>query len=209
MILSRAYRALAGLVGLAALLVQYALLLERMDGDAGAAALRYFSYFTLLSNIVGAAAFLFPAFAPKSVAGRFFERPAVRTAATLYLLVVGGVYHSILASLWDPQGWQLAVDIVLHTATPFAILFDWLFLTPKRGLRLAMVPPMLLFPLGFGLWALALGAANGFYPYPFLDVGALGFRRVALNLVVLLAIFAALGGALAAGGARLAAASQR
>lgn len=208
MILTRAYRACAGLVGLAALAVQYGLLLDRMGGDIGAATLRFFTYFTLLSNSIGTAAFLFPALAPKSAPGRFFGAPAVRTASALYLLVVGAVYHAILASQWNPQGWQLAADIALHTVLPLAILADWLFLTSKRDLGLSMIAPALLFPFGFGVWALALGAMNGFYPYPFLDVSALGYPRVALNLAILLAIFAVLGAFMVAAGRRLPAAGQ-
>jgi hypothetical protein len=209
MTLTRALRGLAGLLIVAALIVQYALLLGRMNGDIGAATLRFFNYFTLLSNMVGAAAFLFPAAAPGSTAGRFFDQPAMRTAAALYLLVVGAVYHAILASRWDPQGWQLAADIVLHTLAPLAMLIDWIVLTAKRGLALTMIPRTLFFPLAYGLWALAIGAATGFYPYPFLDVTALGYANVSLNLAILLAIFAALGAAMVVIGRRLPAAAQR
>lgn len=205
---ARLFRGAAGLIALGALIVQYALLLERM-GDAGAAALRFLTYFTLLSNSLGAAAFLAPAFLPQSGPGRFFARPGVRTAATLYLLVVGAVYHAILASRWDPQGWQLAADIALHTMTPIAMLIDWLFLTPKQDLKHRLIPPALLFPLGYGLWALALGAGNGFYPYPFLDVSTLGYPAVARNLAILLIIFAALGAVMVAVGRRLPAATAR
>jgi len=201
---SRIYRILAGLVGLGALGVQFALLLERMNGDIAAATLRFFTYFTLLSNIVGAASFLFPSLAPKSAPGRFFARPPVRTAATLYLLVVGAVYHTILASRWDPQGWQLAADIALHTAMPIMMTADWLFITPKRDLRLTLIPPALAFPAAFGAFALAQGAMTGFYPYPFVDVGALGYARVALNLLVLLTLFAGLGAIMTLAGRRFA-----
>ncbi len=203
MTITRLYRAAAGLVAVAALGVQYALLLERMGGDAGAATLRFFTYFTLLSNIAGAAAFLFPALAPQSAPGRFFLKPSTRTAATLYLVVVGAVYHAILASQWDPQGLQLAADIALHTIAPLAMLADWLFLTPKRDLRLTMTPPALLFPFAYGLWALALGATNGFYPYPFLNVAELGYPGVAVNLAGLITIFGALGAVMVLAGRKL------
>lgn len=201
---ARLYRAAAGLIGVTALVVQFLLLVKLFNGDAGAALLRFLTYFTILSNLMGAAAFLFPAIAPQTAPARFFLKPPVRTAVTLYLVVVGVVYHAILASLWDPKGWQLAVDIALHTVTPLAILIDWLFLTPKRDLSMAYVPRALLFPLGFALWAMALGAANGFYPYPFLDVTALGYPRVLINLAILVALFAVLGALIAALGRRLA-----
>ncbi|MFN3959094.1 MAG: Pr6Pr family membrane protein [Parvularculaceae bacterium] len=198
---------MAGTACLAALIVQFILLLELLNGDVGAAALRFLTYFTLLSNAAGAAAFLFPALAPKTSAGTFLARPSVRTATTattLYLLVVEGAYHTILASRWDPQGWQLAVDIALHTISPLAMLFDWLFLTPKRGLKLALLPSALVFPAAFGVFALLQGAVTGFYPYPFVDVTALGLARVILNLFLLLMLFALLGALMTIAGRRFA-----
>jgi hypothetical protein len=198
------FRASAGLIAVAALAIQYLLLVKGFKGDYGAAAMRFLNYFTLLSNIVGAAAFLFPAIAPSTAPGRYFSRASVRTSVTLYLVVVAAVYHAILANRWDPKGWQLAADIALHTVTPAAIVIDWLFLTSKRDLSMKFVPLAILFPLGFAAWALAVGAASGFYPYPFLDVSALGYPRVLGNLAILLALFAVLGALMAALGRRLA-----
>ncbi|MFN0024444.1 MAG: Pr6Pr family membrane protein [Parvularculaceae bacterium] len=187
------FQALAGLVGAAALALQYYLLLDRLGGDALAATLRFFSYFTLLSNSFGTAALLLAAFAPVSPVGQFFLKPAVRTAAALYLIIVGVVYHIILASQWEPKGLQLVADIILHSVMPAAMCIDWLSLTPKHGLRFSMIPPWLLMPLGFGAWALTLGAFTGFYPYSFIDAGALGYGRVALNMGFLIGAFALTG----------------
>lgn len=198
------FRAAAGLIAVAALIVQYWLFVGNLDGDLGAATLRFLNYFTLLSNVVGAAAFLFPALAPASAPGRYFSRASVRTAVTLYLVVVGVVYHTLLASRWEPRGWQLAADFALHTITPVAIVIDWLFLTGKRDLSMAYVPQAVLFPFGFAIWVLIVGAFSGFYPYPFLDVAAIGYPRVLMNLAILLALFAALGALMAALGRRLA-----
>lgn len=198
------FRAAAGLIAVAALIIQYWLLIQSFSGDLGAATVRFLNYFTLLSNAIGAAAFLFPALAPASAPGRYFARAAVRTAVTLYLVVVGIVYHALLASRWDPTGWQLAADIALHTITPIAIVIDWLFLTGKRDLSIAYVPWAVLFPFGYAVWVLIVGAISGFYPYPFLDVAALGYPRMLTNLAILLAFFAALGALLAALGRRIA-----
>ena len=156
------FRTAAGLIAVAALIVQYWLLVRNLGGDFGAATLRFLNYFTLLSNVVGAAAFLSPALAPGSAPGAYFSRPSVRTAVTLYLVVVGVVYHTLLASRWDPKGWQLAADIALHTIMPVAIVIDWLFLTGKHDLSIAFVPQAVLFPFGFAVWALAIGAVSGF-----------------------------------------------
>ena len=42
-------------------------------------------------------------------------------------------------------------------------------------------------------FSLLHGAITGFYPYPFLAVGHLGYERVLLNMGVLMAAFAVLG----------------
>lgn len=191
--MGRLFQALAGLVGAGALALQYYLLLDRLGGDALAATLRFFSYFTLLSNSFGTAALLLAAFAPASAMGEFFLKPAVRTAAALYLIIVAAVYHVILASQWEPKGLQLVADIALHSVMPAAMCIDWLSLTPKGSLRFSMIPPWLLMPIAFGVWALTLGAFTGFYPYSFIDAGALGYGRVALNMGVLIGAFALAG----------------
>lgn len=198
------FRAAAGLAGVLALVIQFVLMQTR-EGGAGPfwAALDFFSYFTILSNIFGAVVMCAAAFAPETPIGRFARDPATRTAATLYLIVVGAVYHAILASQWEPKGWQLFADILLHTLTPVAMVADWLLFTPKRDVALSNVARWLLFPAGYGAYALARGALTGFYPYPFLEVGTLGYPQVLLNLVVLLAIFAGLGATLVVAGRRL------
>ncbi|MBA3906990.1 MAG: Pr6Pr family membrane protein [Pseudonocardiales bacterium] len=44
-----------------------------------------------------------------------------------------------------------------------------------------MVALSLLFPVGWLVFTLVRGALIGWYPYPFLQVGELGYGRVALN----------------------------
>ena len=47
--------------------------------------------------------------------------------------------------------------------------------------------------MGYAAASLLHGAVTGFYPYPFLEVGQLGYERVLLNMGVLMAAFAVLG----------------
>ena len=51
----------------------------------------------------------------------------------------------------------------------------------------------LIWPILYADYALVRGLASGFYPYPFLDVSVLGIAQIALNVVVLVAAFVALG----------------
>lgn len=156
-------------------------------------ALNYFSFFTILTNILVALSMTFGAAPGTRGAAGFFKRTSVRTALTLYIAVVGAVYFLILRHTWDPQGWQLIADRLLHYAIPFLALLDWIFITPKQGLKPAHALRWLAYPAAYGAYALLRGAMDGFYPYPFLDVSTLGYGQTLINLAALLAVFAACG----------------
>lgn len=49
------------------------------------------------------------------------------------------------------------------------------------------------FPAAYLAYALIRGAMLGSYPYPFIDVLAIGYMRVAINSIGLLVLFLALG----------------
>ena len=87
------YRAAAGAFIAFCVAMQYWLLV-RGETFAGMAAssLRFFSFFTILTNILAAATLLLPLIAPRSTAGQFLARPAVRTAVTAYIITVGVIY---------------------------------------------------------------------------------------------------------------------
>ncbi len=152
--------------------------------------LNFFSFFTILTNILIALSMTFAASPGAGGAAGFFKRASVRTALTLYIAVVGAVYFLILRHTWDPQGWQLVADRLLHYAIPVLALLDWIFVTPKQGLKPAHTLRWLAYPAAYGAYVLLRGAADGFYPYPFLDVSALGYGRALINLAGLVALFA-------------------
>lgn len=193
------YRAAAACLAWFGLALQFLVVVEYAAPPAPwIATLNFFSYFTILTNIASALA-LTCALAPgeRGLIG-FFKRPATRAAVTLYILVVCAVYHVVLRQTWNPQGWQRVADNILHYAVPLVMLVDFALLTPKASLRFQYVAPWLIYPLAYGCYALARGALSGFYPYPFLDVAALGIGQVLINLGVLLAGLAVAGVALIA-----------
>ena len=55
------------------------------------------------------------------------------------------------------------------------------------------LPHWLIWPCLYCLYALTRGQISGRYPYPFLDVAALGWPMVALNIAGLVMVFAMLG----------------
>ena len=152
-------------------------------------------FFTILTNLLMAVSFTLVAL------GRV-PAPRWLTGLMLWIGLVGLVYHAVLAALWDPEGLVLVADILVHTVTPLGTLIYWLFFVRKGGLRWGDLRLWIAWPLLYCVYALGRGAVDGIYPYPFLDVGALGLLGVLTNA-------AALGGAFALAGAVVLALTRR
>ncbi len=193
----KAYRSIAALIVWFGLLLQYVLMVRGQGGEVFVTrTVNFFSYFTILSNLLAAMAFSAPAVAPASPIGRFFAKPSVRTAIALYTSVTAATYIVILQGLWNPQGLQWVADTTLHYVTPALFLIDWLLFTPKGTLRWGAVLPWLAFPLAYGLYSIFRGPLSGFWPYPFLDISHLGLAKVLINMAAMSGFFLVLGLAL-------------
>ncbi|KQR39952.1 Pr6Pr family membrane protein [Microbacterium sp. Leaf159] len=107
-------------------------------------------------------------------------------------------------------------DNLIHIITPLLVIVDWLVFVPKGSFR--WTDPLLwtLIPYAYLVWAFIYGAVGGEftpgqkYPYPFMDVDALGVGGVAqwivaltLALVVVGLVFVVIDRALAALARRL------
>jgi hypothetical protein len=152
----------------------------------------YFSFFTILTNFLIAVQASVALCAPDSPLGRFFLRPGVTAASTVYISLVGGGYSLLLQHIWDPEGLQKTADILLHDAVPLLFVFCWLAYLPKA--RLAWKAPLswLAYPVAYMIFVLLRGALTQRYPYYFIDVTKLGYPRVLLNSALLLCGFLAL-----------------
>lgn len=195
---ARAARGLAGIVALvavAALLLQYVLLMRQAAGSIGAglATLRYFSYFTILGNLLVASATAFAALRAAPRPDAFWARPRVLAGIASYIIVVGIVYVAVLRHLWQPQGAQWWADSGLHHATPVLYGAWWLLGVRHGDLRWRDIPRWLVFPGIYLLWCLLRGAWLHEYPYPFIDVGVLGLPVVLRNAAGVLALFVVAG----------------
>jgi hypothetical protein len=116
-------------------------------------------------------------------------------ALTLATVMVGAVYHLLLAHLVSFTGLGWWADHGLHTAGPLAVALWWLAYAPKRRLEYADLPIFALWPTVYAAYALWRGALDGVYPYPFIDLTTLSPAAVALNMAGLMVLFL-LGGVL-------------
>ena len=153
----------------------------------------YFSFFTILTNLLVAVTLTLSLRRTPSTLGSLANHPTVQTAATLYIAIVGIVYSLALRHIWDPEGLQKIADIILHDAIPTLSILFWLLFVRKDELRFRDVPAWLVYPSVYLVYSMIRGAVLGRYVYPFLDAGALGCGPVIINVVAIAAAFAGLG----------------
>ncbi len=190
---ARGWRILFAAVGGATLITRYGLMLEDGTRSVLGSTVVFFSFFTVLTNVLVALAFTAPALWPDSRLGRWSASEGVRAAIAMYITVVAVIYHLFLAATWDPQGLIKVVDIGLHTVMPVAFLLDWLLFVPKGRLRWIDPVKWLAYPLLYGALTVLHGLVVGWYPYWFIDIGRLGWGPALTNFAALLGVFLILG----------------
>lgn len=156
------------------------------------------SYFTILCNSLIAVSLTFSAFLPKTTLGKFFSGLSVKTAIALYIFIVFVVYNTVLRGIWQPTGWQLFLDNMLHVAIPILYILYWFFLVDKGRLSWKNGFYWLIFPFFYLIYSLVRGSMTNWYPYPFLNVDKLGFGQVMVNSLIMLIVFLLSGSALIA-----------
>lgn len=149
--------------------------------SAAAGIVRFFSYFTVTTNTVLAITLTSVIVVLRSRRSSFLARTDVISAVTAYMIVVGVTYSLILRATWHPAGLQLVADRALHDVMPVVAVAYWLLFVPKGELRWRMIAWWLIYPVAYLLYSLAAGVVTGFYPYPFIDVGVLGYPRTLAN----------------------------
>lgn len=187
---TQAFRLLSGILGWTAILVQLAVTLTLPTGPSALArTINFFSYFTVLSNIMVATTLVAPELAARSRTGRFLLRYEVRTALVVFMIVTCGVYAVLLAGLEPQTPVQHIADVALHYVMPPLYLCDWLFIKPLRRMNWKSALHFIVFPILYSIYTLIRGALTGTYPYSFLDVIKLGYPAVFINIGLFAILF--------------------
>jgi len=191
----RIYAAAGALFGWFALALQlYLVLVQSRAGLAMlGAVITYFSFFTILTNLLVAAVFTAIAIQPAAGWVRFFLSPSLQAGTTVYIAIVGLVYQLLLRQLWNPQGAQWVADVLLHAVIPVGYVLYWLLFGPRTGLRWENAVGWLVYPGVYLVYVLARGAVSGLYPYPFVDVNVLGYGGVSARAAGLMLVFLGMG----------------
>lgn len=185
----KALNILVAATGWFAIIAQFILMLENRTTTIPEMVVRFFSFFTILTNILVASYFTSQIVPSKRNSENLLNKTGTLTAVTVYITVVGLVYQIALRHLWKPTGLQMIVDELLHTIIPTLTIIYWFLYEQKAELKWKMIPKFLLYPLFYLGFILVRGKLSGFYPYPFINVTALGWPQTFINILVLFGVF--------------------
>jgi hypothetical protein len=181
---SRYYTLAAACLGWAGLAIQlYLIFLGRWADQASllGGLVRFFSFFTVLTNTLVAVALSCALSSRQSAGHRFFKSPVVCAGIAASIALVGIAYNVLLRHLWQPQGWQWIADELLHDVMPVLFVLYWLLYVPKGTLRVKHVALWMLYPVVYFGYVLLRGDMLGDYMYPFIDVSTLGYAKAFIN----------------------------
>ncbi|RKS23418.1 hypothetical protein BJ917_2474 [Pseudomonas sp. WPR_5_2] len=192
----RRFVAVAAILGWAGLSIQMYLIFHSrwtLAASLLGGLVSFFSYFTVLSNTLVATVLTCELTARESAARRWFLQPWVSSGIAVSIAVVGLVYSLLLRHLWHPEGWQWLTDELLHDVMPLLFLVYWWCWVRKGTLRLRHIALWMIYPLVYFAYSMLRGHLLATYPYPFIDVGKLGYPQVFVNAAGLLAGFVLIG----------------
>jgi hypothetical protein len=141
-------------------------------------------YFTILTNLVVALVFT-----GLCVRWNDSDRPRLLAGLTLAILLVGTVYAILLRPIDHPEGLARTANSFLHVVTPVLAALFWLGIVQKGALRLVDPLVFAAFPLLYFGYAMGRGAADGHYPYPFVNVAKIGLPQTLMNASLIAAGF--------------------
>lgn len=162
----------------------------------GQGLLVYTGFFTILSNLLVALVLTAWAGARRRARSGWLRRPGTAAVAAAGIAVVAVAYHLLLRQVWDPRGWQLLADQLLHYLVPAGYLLWWWLVPGRQRLRWRQWPAWLAWPVAYLAYVLVRGELTGLYPYPFIEVPRLGYAIAVANAGAILAGYALVAAAL-------------
>ncbi|KFE34000.1 Pr6Pr family membrane protein [Thioclava atlantica] len=133
-----------------------------------------FRYFTIWTNSLMGLAFGYMVWTRRMIGQGWLA------ALMLWIIIVGAVYHLLLAGDTPLHGLDWLSNLLYHTVAPVLVPVWWLAFAPKRALQQQHAALWLAWPLVYLVYAVIRGLETGFYPYFFLDLSKLGWGGLAL-----------------------------
>jgi hypothetical protein len=170
-------------LGWLAVIGQFILIIINRQADVLETTIRFFSYFTILTNILVTLYFTSQIFNLKTF--KFLKNDSALTAITAFILIVGLVYQVVLRWIWQPTGFQMIIDELLHSVMPVYMLVYWFLYVNASNLKPRNLFAWLVYPFMYFIFIMIRGHFSNFYPYPFIDVSSIGYLKVFYNFMML------------------------
>ncbi len=180
----RTLNIIGSITGFTGVILQYIALHQQFETTL----IQFMSYFTILTNLMVSVYFTALLF-PESRLYRLAKLPSTGSALTIYILVVGLVYQTMLRQLNTHEGLYFISDNMVHGWMPVFTLFYWYRFIYGNPVNWKDLPVWLIYPLAFLFYSLIRGHFTEWYPYPFLDVIAIGYPKVWINSAGVSALF--------------------
>lgn len=168
-----------------AVITQLVLMVQNRQADVLETIIRFFSFFTILTNILVALYFSVRVFNSQNRLLLFLNKIGSITAITVFILLVGIVYQIVLRSIWKPEGLQKFVDELLHTIIPLFVLIYWFIFSKREDSNFSILKKWLIYPFSYFIFIIIRGTFSGFYPYPFVDASVLESQQIAVNFILI------------------------
>ena len=182
---TRAVASAIALVAWIGLAVQFSAVIEQ-NGSVTETLWVLFRYFTIITNLMAAVVLTGIALGKTS-----FHSPMLLGGLTMSMVFVGIMYVLFLRGLIELSGGAKLADVILHYIDPVSVFLFWLIFAPKGDLRQSNPLVWVIYPLAYGVYALARGAVDGKYAYPFIDVAQIGWLQATINILLMALAFLA------------------
>jgi hypothetical protein len=182
--MKRTFAALIAILALAGLVMQFEFAIVNpatQDVSVAERIVRYFSFFTVVSNWIIAIITAAIAIAPESRFSRRVKNGTVLTAAAVYISIVAVVYSLFLRSVVNAQSLHAISDHIVHDIVPPLFVLYWLIYAKKNDVQWLDPVKWLIVPVLYTAYSLLHGAFDNWYPYWFADVTKLGYPTALKN----------------------------
>ncbi|WP_197413862.1 Pr6Pr family membrane protein [Terracidiphilus gabretensis] len=156
----------------------------------GGKLVRFFSYFTIQSNLLVMIDATLLALYPDRD-NRW--RRILRLDALTSIVVTGLVFTFVLAKIVHLTGLAYGITVCLHYISPVIAPLCWLLFGPRPRITWSVLALTFVWPVLWILYTFTHGAMTGWYPYPFLNPDKLGYPAAVANTMLVLIAAAILG----------------
>ncbi len=185
-------RLAAVLVGVSSILATLILVAirEPVPGSTGSYLSTFWAllrFFTILTNFIVSYILIMAA-----IRGHW-RSFSLLTGATVWIWLVGVIYHVALAADHNPAGMAAITNHIHHTLVPFGTFIIWLLAKPRAFIKTSAPFVWLIYPLLYTAYMLIRGQIDGIYPYHFSDPTLAGWKGFFISQAVLTLVFLGLG----------------